>query len=139
MRMTRLVLAMLGLAGLAGPPSSARAGVPSADQLAESVQLGSVAALAQVCGLRDESWAADLRRGAIQSATRSTAHDDGALKAAPGSELVVGALSYAEAEALESFAEAPPAETCGPLTHSPALRQADAMVRHFRDQSVPSS
>lgn len=108
---------------------------PTEGQLADAVQLGSVAALALVCGLRGEGWAADLRRAAIQSATRSKAHDDPGLKAAPGSNLAVGALSFAEAEALESFAEAPAAATCKPLAASAELRRADATVREFRMQA----
>jgi hypothetical protein len=111
---------------------------PSEAQLAQTVQIGTVAALAGVCGLRDESWAADLRRAAIQSATGTALHDDPALHAAPGSGLAIGALSFADAEALESFAEAPAAETCGPLAHSKGLDQADGMVRSFRQQAPQS-
>lgn len=111
---------------------------PSQDTLDDTVRIGTVAALASVCGLRDEAWAADLRRAAIQAATRSRAHDDPGLHAAPGSDLAVGALSFADAEALESFAEAPAADTCTPLAHSPGLDRADGMVRGFREQ-VPAS
>ena len=112
---------------------------PSKDQLAESVRLGSLAALAPVCGLRDERWAADLRRSAIQSATGSQGHQDGDLAAAPGSNMVVGALSFAEAEALEAFAEAAPDATCGPLGHDPNLTRADRIVRDFRAQASPAA
>jgi hypothetical protein len=111
---------------------------PSEAQLADTVSVGTVAALAAVCGLRDEAWVADLRRAAIQSATGSRAHDDPGLHAAPGSNLAIGALGFADAEALESFAEAPPEETCKPLAHSKGLDQADRMVRGFREQ-VPAS
>ncbi len=111
---------------------------PSQAQIADTVEIGGLAALAPLCGLRDEAWSADLRRSTIQSATGTAGHEDRALQAAPGSNLVVGALSYAEAEALESFAEAPAAVTCGPLASNPALTRADAMVRHFRAE-VPSS
>ena len=114
------------------------AGQPSQAQLADSVEVGGLAALAPLCGLRDEAWSADLRRSTIQAATGTSGHEDSALQAAPGSNLVVGALSYAEAEALESFAEAPAAVTCGPLASNPALFRADAMVRHFR-ATAPSS
>ncbi len=112
---------------------------PSEDQLAESVRLGSLAALAPVCGLRDERWAADLRRSAIQSATGSKGHADGDLAAAPGSNLVIGALSFAEAEALEAFAEAAPDATCGPLGRDPNLARADGIVRDFRAQAGPAT
>ncbi|MBV9784222.1 MAG: hypothetical protein JO264_10420 [Acidisphaera sp.] len=103
-------------------------------QLNDTVALGSLAALAPICGLRDERWAVDLRRAAIQAATRSHAHDDAGLKAMPGSNLAVGALSFAETEALESFAEAPAVDTCEPLARNPDLRRADAMVLEFRRQ-----
>lgn len=111
---------------------------PSQDALEDTVQIGTVAALASVCGLRDEAWAADLRRAAIQAATQSRAHDDPGLHAAPGSDLAVGALSFADAEALESFAEVPAADTCTPLAHSPGLDRADTMVRGFRQQAPAS-
>jgi hypothetical protein len=78
------------------------------EQLSETLQLGTLATLAPLCGLRDDRWAEDLRRGAMQSATGTEARDDQGLRAAPGSSLAVGALSYAEAEALESFAETRP-------------------------------
>jgi hypothetical protein len=86
--------------------------------------MGTVRALAGVCGLRDEAWVADLGRATIQS---GGAHDG-----------TVGAMAYADHEALESFAEAPPEQTCGPLEHSPALQRADALVRKFRGQAPTS-
>ena len=129
-------IAVLALAsGLWGAPVMAQ---PSEAQLADTVNVGTVAALAAVCGLRDEAWAADLRRAAIQSATGTRAHDDPGLHAAPGSDLAIGALSFADAEALESFAEAPPDATCRPLAHSKGLEQADGMVRGFREQAPAS-
>jgi hypothetical protein len=133
--MRRTLYQALALALLA--PAAFAAG-PSQSQLAESVELGGLAALAPMCGLRDEAWSADLRRSTIQGATGTTAHDDGSLKAAPGSNLVVGALSYAETEALEDFAESPPDATCGPLAKSPVLTRADEMVRQFRAQTPGS-
>ncbi len=118
-------------------PASAAPG-PSQAQIADSVEIGGLATLAPLCGLRDEAWSADLRRSTIQAATGTPEHSDGALKAAPGSDLVIGALSYAETEALEDFAQAPPAATCGPLAANPVLSRADAMVRHFRE-GAPAS
>ena len=118
-------------AAQARPAPGAAAG-PTEDQLADTVRLGSIAALAPICGLRDQRWAEDLRRAAIRSATRAKAPDDPALKAAPGSDLAASALSFAEAEALESFAEAPAAQTCTPLALSPDLDQADRAVSEFR-------
>ena len=134
MNRTQAAMMMLAASLCAGPAWAQ----PSETQLAETVQIGTVAALAGVCGLRDESWAADLRRAAIQAATGALAHDDPALHAAPGSSLAIGALSFADAEALESFAEAPAEETCGPLSHSKELDQADGMVRLFREQAPQS-
>ncbi len=123
------VLVMVALLGGRGAP--ARGQTPSA--LDEAVRLGTVAALAPLCGLRDEGWAFDLRRAAILDATRTGQPDDSALKAAPGSDTVVGALSFAEAEALESFAEAAPGQTCGPLARDPELFRADGLVAAFRE------
>ncbi len=126
----------MGLAmGLAGPAVAE----PSEDQLDDAVRLGGLAALAPICGLRDTAWADDLRRAAIQAATAARAHDDAGLMAAPGSNLAVSALSFAEAEALESFAEAPAVATCGPLGGDPALDRADGLVRRFRQQVAPGS
>lgn len=117
-------------------PTMAATG-PSQEQLADSVELGGLAALAPLCGLRDNGWAADLRRSAIQSGTGMSAHDDTALKTAPGSNLVIGALSYAETEATEDFAETP-AATCSAVASSPVLSRADEMVRRFR-AGMPAS
>ena len=128
--MKQLGAALLGLAMSAGTASAA--------PLDGAVQMGTVASLASVCGLRDESWVADLRRATIQSATGTHAHDDAGLHQAQGSDQAVGALGYADHEALESFAEAPPQETCGPLAHSKDLDQADRLVRAFREQAPAS-
>ena len=130
----RLTIA-IALFATAAWPALAEGG-PSQDGIAGAVELGGVAALAPMCGLRDEAWSADLRRSAIQSATGAAAFDDGGLKAAPGSDLVIGALSYAETEALEDFAEQAASVTCGKL--APQLARADALVRRFR-AGVPAS
>jgi len=108
---------------------------PVADEL---VRLGSVATVAPLCGLRDEEWAFDLRRAAVQSATKSKAFDDQSLHAAPGGNEASAALGYAEMEALEDFAEAP-ARTCGPLAEDPSLAHADETVRAFRAQRLPAA
>ncbi len=130
--MYRLALA----AALFAAPAMAATG-PSQQQLADSVELGGLAALAPLCGLRDGSWSADLRRSTIQSGTGTSAQDDTALKAAPGSNLVIGALSYAETEATEDFAEKPTA-VCNAVANSPVLPRADEMVRRFR-AGMPAS
>jgi hypothetical protein len=118
----------------------ALAGGPTQDQIADAVTFGGVAALAPMCGLRDEAWSADLRRSQIKTATGTNQHDDSGLAAAQGSDLVIGALSYAETEALEDFAEAPASVTCIPLSHDRRLSKADEMVRRFRREgSLPGS
>ncbi|MGI4954448.1 MAG: hypothetical protein ACRYGM_21805 [Janthinobacterium lividum] len=113
------------------------AGEPSEQQLAKTVAVGGLAALAPLCGLRDQDWSADLRRSTIQSGTGTGAHDDAALKAAPGSNLVIGALSYAETEATEDFAETP-GSICSNAANSPILPWADEMVRRFRARAPAS-
>ncbi|MBV8095960.1 MAG: hypothetical protein JO110_22565 [Acetobacteraceae bacterium] len=118
-------------------PRSEPALGPSESQLADAVRLGTVATLAPLCGLRDEPWAEDLRRATVQSATGAKAYDDPALKAAPGSNLAIGALSFAEMEALEDFAEPSGASSCGRLAADPELARADDIVRAFRDQLAP--
>lgn len=100
----------------------------------ELLRWGTLATLAPLCGVRDETWAFDVRRAELQSATGSKRFDDPALKSAPGSNEAAAALSYAEAEALEDFAEASPERTCVPLANSPDLGRADEIVRAFRAQ-----
>ena len=73
-----------------------------------------------------------MRRATIMDSTRTTGPDDPALRQAPGSQLSIGALSFAEAEALEDFAAGPPGQTCGPLASNPDLTRADHMVKTFR-------
>lgn len=104
---------------------------PARDEL---VRMGGVATLGPLCGIRDEAWSFDLRRAEVQLATRSERFDDEALQAAPGSKEATVALTYAEMEALEDFAEGPPAHTCGPLAENPDLARADEIVRAFRLQ-----
>jgi hypothetical protein len=117
---------MCGLFGL----GAARAQAPT-DEL---LRWGTLATLAPLCGVRDETWAFDLRRAELQSAIGSKRFDDPALKSAPGSDAAMAALSYAEAEALEDFAETSPERTCVPLANSPDLGRGDEIVRAFRAQ-----
>ena len=126
--MTRWMIPMLCLAVpvLAQTPGPAQAAVD------EAVRLGTVATLAPLCGLRAERWAFDLRRAAILDGTQGTQPNDAALRNASGSQNIVSALSYAEAEALEDFAQAPPSETCEPLKANPDLARADAIVQAFQ-------
>ena len=105
---------------------------PSEATLDDAVRLGTVATLAPLCGMRDETWSFDLRRATVMETTHTRQPDDEALQRAPGRDLAVAALSHAEAEALEAFAEAPAAETCGPLAQDPELARADQIVRAFR-------
>ena len=137
--MTRLstsaTLAVFAALALAWP---ARAQPVSQAALDDAVALGTVATLAPLCGLRAEGWSFDLRRAALLDATHAPAPDDHALATVPGSDMVTGALSFAEAEALESFAEASPAATCGPLADSADLHRADALVDAFRARKTGS-
>lgn len=131
--MRNRVVAGLGVMILAGP-----AFAQSQAALDDAVTLGTVATLAPLCGLREEAWSFDLRRATILDATRAPTPDDHALATVPGSDLVTGALSFAEAEALESFAEALPTATCGPLAGSMDLHRADALVADFRARKTGS-
>jgi hypothetical protein len=133
--MRNRLMAILGVSVLAWP-----AFAQDVDQAAldDAVALGTVATLAPLCGLREEGWSFDLRRATILDATKAPAPDDHALATAPGSDLVTGALSFADAEALESFAEAPPATTCGKLVGSQEMHRADTMVAGFRARKTGS-
>ncbi len=111
-----------------GPSQAA----PSEAALDDAVRLGTVATLAPLCGMRDEAWSFDLRRAAVMDATRAPQPDDETLRRVPGRDLAVAALSHAEAEALEAFAEMPASDTCGPLAHDPELARADRAVQAFR-------
>ena len=97
-------------------------------------RFGRIATLAPLCAARDEAWSFDLRRAELQSATGSTRFDDAALKAAPGSKQAVAALSSAEHEALEEFAENSPSRSCEAVRADPDLGHADEIVRAFRAQ-----
>ena len=115
---------------LAGAPAWAAG--PDQAALDDAVRLGATATLAPLCGVRDELWAFDLRRAAILRATRTDRPHDEALRKAPGSASVQGALGYAEAEALEDFAGEAPARTCTALEGGAELGRADAIVEEFR-------
>jgi hypothetical protein len=105
---------------------------PSGQGLADATTFGAVATLAPLCGLRDESWAADLRRAATQTATGTAATDDAGLSRAPGNGQAQAALGYGDMEALEDFAADTPGVTCASLRDNPALGRADAAVKTFR-------
>lgn len=126
---------VIGVVAMAVPADAQEV---TAAALDEAVRLGTVATLAPLCGLREEAWSFDLRRAAILDATRSADPEDGALSAAPGGKLVTGALSFAEAEALEDFAEASPSATCPKLAGSQDLQRADALVAQFRARKTGS-
>ena len=105
----------------------------SQQQLDSAMTFGALGALSPLCGLRDAAWASDLWRAGLQ-----------ALGAAPAGAQPMDAahrqladragavLSYAEDEALETFAETAPQTTCGPMAHDPNLKRADDMVAAFR-------
>jgi hypothetical protein len=130
MRLSWLVAAAL-LGFVTQVRSQEAAPVAQAD-LDLAVKRGSIATLAPLCKMRDEKWAEDLRRAAMQDATRATMPDDPSLKSASGSDLAAGALGFADAEALEDFAEASPLVACGKLAHDPGLQAADRRVADYR-------
>jgi hypothetical protein len=105
---------------------------PTEQGLAEVSRFGAVATLSTLCGLRDDAWAGDLRQAMVQSATGADAHDEAELRAAPGQELAVTALGYADIEATENFAEDSPEKTCDKLKANPDLGRADERVRAWR-------
>ncbi len=129
----RLALALVSVL-LAAPALAQSADVsgPSQEELDVVVRRGSLATLTQLCRIRDGAWAEDLRKAAIQDATRAPTPDDDALRDAPGSDLASSALGFADSEALEDFAAAPPAATCGKLSHDPDLIDADRRVATYR-------
>ena len=99
------------IAGLAWQAAAAQ---PPSDAL----RFGTIAALAPLCGLRDNQWAKDLQGAEVQ---------------ALGSQNdAVATLSYAEDEAFEAFAETVPQATCGPLKDNPDLAKADEIVARYR-------
>lgn len=112
--------------------SAGYAQAPGGQSVADGATFGAVATLAPLCGMRDEAWAADLRRAAMQTATGSAATDDSGLSSAPGGNQVVAALGYGDMEALEDFAADTPDATCAALRKNPALLKADAAVDAFR-------
>ena len=102
-------------------------------QLDSAMTFGGIAAVSPICGLRDAAWASDLWRAGLLALGAPPA---GAASADPAHRAIAdragAVLSYAEDEALESFAETPPQTTCGPLAHDPNLARADEMVAAFR-------
>ena len=123
-------IAALGIC-LAGGARAQTAG-PTEQGLAEVSRFGAVATLATLCGLRDDAWAGDLRQAMVQSATGADAHNEAELRAAPGQQLAVTALGFADIEATESFAEGSPDKTCEALKANPDLGRADERVRAWR-------
>ena len=98
--------------------SVAHAQPPPGQNVADAAAFGAVATLAPLCGLRDETWSADLRRAATQTGTDAAR--------------VAAALGYGDMEALEDFAADKPEATCSALRTNPALKKADAAVDTFR-------
>ncbi len=105
---------------------------PSQAAIEDAVRLGTVATLAPLCGMRDEAWSFDLRRATLMDVTHAPQADDETLRGVPGRDLAVAAMSHAEAEALEAFAETPTSNTCGSLADDPELGRADRIVQAFR-------
>lgn len=122
---TALMAALLAL----NAPAHAQ---PAGQAVADAATFGAVAALAPLCNLHDETWAADLRRAARQRASGSTETDDTSLTTQPGAGQLSAALGYGEMEALEDLAVETPEVTCKALAGNPALGKAEDAVRAFR-------
>ena len=105
---------------------------PTEQQLDKAVRFGAIATIGPLCGLRDAQWATDLRRSALQAMGAQTGGGEADPARQKLADRAGAALSYAEDEALEDFAEAAPEATCRPLAHNPDLIQADRMVAAFR-------
>ena len=106
--------------------------VTTEPELQGAIRSGRLATIAPLCNLRDQAWAEDLRKSAIQDATRSPSPREQALKDAPDSDLVIGALGYAETEALEDFAQTSPEVACKKLARGSDLEAADQRVALYR-------
>ena len=105
------------------------AGAQTQEQLDKAVRFGAIATTTPLCGLRDQGWAVDLRRAELQAIGAGSGTDPARRRLR---DRAGAALSYAEDEALESFAEAAPEATCTRLAHNPDLADADKMVAAFR-------
>jgi hypothetical protein len=105
---------------------------PSTAELDTAIHRGTLASLAPLCHLRDEPWAEDLRRASVQDITHAKTPDDPTLQSAPGSNLAANALGFADAEALEDFAETSPEAACAKLAADPGLPDADRRVAAYR-------
>ncbi len=109
------------------PAWPALAQMPTQTQLDNAVRFGAIATIGPICGLRDGAWAIDLRRAELRAMGVQPADRTSRLLA----DRAGAALSYAEDEALEDFAEAPQ-QTCATLARNPDLATADHMVAAFR-------
>ena len=116
----RLMLAALAL--LWSFHASAQSAKADPQAVADASTFGAVAAESSLCGLRDESWAEDLRK-----ATQLLPADH---------DHLVAALGYGDMEANEDFAADKPEVVCPALKANPALARADAMVAAYRARSV---
>lgn len=132
-RIGPLLLVLLSAPGLSVAQPVATA-APSQAQLDRAVRFGTIATTGPLCGLRDPRWGADLRSAELQAMDAPPAP---AAEARRRADMAGAALSYAEDEALEDFADGPPAATCGPLAHNPDLARADAMVDAWRRGTRP--
>lgn len=128
------LLAALLLAAAIPRHATAQPNAPPTGQsdLDLAIRRGGLATLAPLCGARDDHWAEDLRRAAMQDAAHAAAPDDPALHSAPGADLATAALGFAEAEALEDFAETSPQAACAKITADPGLPEADRRVAAYR-------
>jgi hypothetical protein len=105
---------------------------PTQQQLDKAIRFGAIATIGPLCGLRDTQWGTDLRRSALQAMGAQAMGEKPDPARQKLADQAGAALSYAEDEALEDFADAAPEATCQPLAHNPDLIQADRMVAAFR-------
>jgi hypothetical protein len=105
---------------------------PTQEQLDKAVRFGAIATLTPLCDLRDPAWAADLRRAELQAMGVELAPRQSNPARQAQADRAGAALSYAEDEALESFAEEKPEVACARLAQNPDLATADRMVAAFR-------
>lgn len=94
------------------------------------LRFGVIATTGPLCHLRDQAWGQDLWRATMLALGARPRSPDPAQQGL--TDRVGAALSYAEDQALETFAEAQPDATCRPLAQNPDLAAADQMVAAYR-------
>ena len=103
---------------------------PPPPQLDAALRFGAIATIGPLCGLRDPAWGDDLRRAELRA--MGVLREAGRRPQQRRADVADAVLSYAEDNALETFAEGPPDHTCRPLAENPDLAWADQMVAAYR-------